>query len=283
MNNLKTILLLAALAVIFAAVGALFFDLTGAAVALAVATVINFWNYWHGGGTILAALEAREIDHATEAEIVSLVHELAAKAQIPPPRIFVIDSNQPNAFAVGPNPPLACLVLTVSLRRKLCRDELAAVIGHELAHIKRRDTLSRTIGVTMVSAIAALALVLTAVGLAARRRGGCALIAFAILAPLISLLVMFTMSRSQEYGADRLGAELCGDPEHLIAALHKLGTAARRARNDLVLTHPATASLFIVDPIPDTWGGRLFASHPPLEKRIARLRILSREQLGSSR
>jgi heat shock protein HtpX len=271
MNLIRTGFLFSAMVAVFVAIGSLF-GTEGAAVALAFAAVVSFWSFWRAGHAILRRAGARDV---TDAKLLAVVHDLAAKANMPAPRLFEIEEHQPNAFALGSDPAHACIVLATGLRRRLNADEIRAVLAHELWHIANRDTLSATMGVTLLSAIATLAILLGIVGLAARRNGGGALIFLTILAPVVAVVLHLAMSRNQEYRADREGALLCGNPEHLISALIKLDTSTRRIASATAGAQPAIASLFFVDPLPGTWLGRLFLSHPPIAKRIARLKKLT--------
>jgi heat shock protein HtpX len=268
--NIRTAALLSLITALFVAIGSLF-GTEGAGVALAFAAMMSFWSFLRAAPAILRRAGARDV---TDAKLLAVVYDLAAKATMPVPRLFEIEEGQPNAFAVGRNPEHAAIVITTGLRRRLNTEELRAVLAHELWHIANRDTLSATLGVTLLSAIGTLAILLGIVGLAARRNGGGALIFLAILAPVVAVILHLAMSRSQEYCADREGALLCGNPDHLISALIKLDTSTRRVSSATAAAQPAIASLFIVDPLPNTWIGRLFASHPPIAKRIARLRAM---------
>jgi heat shock protein HtpX len=263
---IRSAVLLAAMAGLFVGFGGLF-GIEAAAVALWLAIVASAWSFFRAGPAIIARCGARRIG---DARLVEMVNELAKRAAIPAPWLFEVQDKQPNAFAIGRDPAHAAIVITTALARRLNEDELRAVLGHEISHIVNRDTLSATIGATLLSAIAALALLLGVVGLAARRNGGGALIVLAILAPVAGLVLHLAMSRSQEYRADHEGARLCG-AEHLISALIKLDGATRAIPSAAAKAQPAIAGLFIVDPLPNTWAGRLFASHPPIEKRVARL------------
>jgi heat shock protein HtpX len=205
----------------------------------------------------------------TDPSLLTLVRDLAGRAGIPEPRLYEIDDSQPNALAVGPNPEASIIIVTSGLRRRLTRDELAAVLAHEIAHIRNRDVYAATLAATCVSAIFLLAIPVSVIGFALRRNGGGAMIAVAILAPAAALILRCAMARSVEYRADRDAADLCGDPEHVVMALRR--TTSTRRRCQLAVHQPVLASMFFVDPLPDTWLGALLSSHPPIERRIARL------------
>ncbi len=264
---IRTVALLGLMAVVFTVIGSLF-GAGGAAVALAMAAATALRSFWQTGPAILARCGARSV---TDPNLIEAVQELAAKAGIPAPRILEIQEPHPNAFALGSNPAHASIILTVGLRRRLTYEELRAVMGHEISHITNRDTLSATLGVTLLSAIGRLALLLGLIGLAARRQGGGALMFLAIWLPFSALVLRLAMPRSQAYQADREGAVLCGSPDDLIRALIKLDASTRRVASITANDQPALAALFIVDPLPNLRVGRLFAAHPPIAKRIERL------------
>jgi len=254
----------------FAAVG-LLFGVAGAAAVLAMATAAGLWSLWRTGPAILAQCGAR---YVTDRDLIEAVAELAAKAGIPAPCLLEIQETHPNAFALGSDPAQAAIVVTLGLRTRLTADELRAVIGHELSHIAHHDTLRATVGVTLMSAIAALALRLRLIGLSVRRQGGMALLFLLILAPVSALVLHFAAARAREYQADREGALLCGSRDDLIRALTKLDASARRIASITANDQPALAALFFVNPLPHSWVGRLFAAHPPVTRRIERLRAM---------
>jgi heat shock protein HtpX len=254
----------------FAAVG-LLLGVAGAAVVLAIALAAALWSLWHTGPAILAQCGAR---YVTDRNLIEAVQELADKAGIPAPRLLEIQETHPNVFALGSDPAHAAIIVTLGLRTRLTGDELRAVIGHELSHIAHRDTLRATVGVTLMSAIAALAVRLRLIGLSVRRQSGGALLFLLILAPLSALVLRLAAARSREYQADREGALLCGNPDDLIRALRKLDASARRIASITANDQPALAALCIVNPLPNSWVGWLFAAHPPIAKRIERLRAM---------
>jgi heat shock protein HtpX len=250
------------------------FGTVGAAAATAMVIAIGLWSFWHTGPAILAQCGARTV---TDKNLIEAVQELAAKAGIPAPHLLEIDETHPNAFALGSDAAHAAIIVTLGLRRRLTAAELRAVMAHEISHIAHRDTLRATLGVTLLGAIAALALRLRLIGLAVRRQGGGALLFLAILAPISALVLRFAAPRAREYQADQEGARLCGNPDDLIRALIKLDASSRRVASITANDQPALAALFIVNPLPNSWVGKLFAAHPPISKRIERLRAFSGE------
>lgn len=283
MACIKTTLLLAALTVLFVAFGYGLGGLWGGTAALALAGAVNAWTWFRGGDAILAAHGAREADPADDWDLLELVRATAARAGLPAPRVFLTDCRQANAFAVHRGPDDAALVLSGGLPRRLTRDELAAVIGHELGHVWARDSLLATIAATIVGAVVAVGAILALVGWGTRRNGGWPLLALGIAAPLAAVILAFALSREREFAADRFSAERCvGGPRPLISALRKLAPAAERHQNTPALAHPATAALFFVDPVPRLPLGWLFASHPPVSARIRRLEWIAQEGEGRS-
>jgi heat shock protein HtpX len=266
----RTVFLVGLIAAPFAAIGLLFGPL-GTATVLAMAVAAALWSLWHTGPAILAQCGARQV---TDRNLIETVQELAAKAGIPAPHLLEIQETHPNAFALGADPDHAAIIVTLGLRTRLTGDELRAVISHEISHIARRDTLRATVGVTLMSSIAALALRLRLIGLSVRRQGGGALIFLVVLAPLSALVLRLVAARSRAYLADREAARLCGNPDDLVRALVKLDASTRRIASITANDQPALAALFIVNPLPNSWVGRLFAAHPPMWKRIARLRAI---------
>jgi heat shock protein HtpX len=261
--------LLLAMAALFVAIGSLF-GTEGAAWALALSIVISFWSFWGSGPAVLRAAGAREITVEEDRDLLKMVSKLAAKAGIPMPHVFEVEAGQPNAFAVGANPQQASIVLTSGLRALLYGPELGAIIAHEIAHIKSRDTLAATIGVSFLDAIVSLSLLLALVGMAARKHGGGFAIALAIFFPFTALILLLAASRSREYAADRYGAELTGGPRWMISALRYLQIEGERP-NQIAMHAPATASLWFIDPLAHTWFRLLLSTHPDTASRIRRL------------
>ena len=271
-GTLRAALLLLAMAGVFTLIGSMF-GAVGAATALACAIIVGFWSFWSSGPAAVAATGARELTVEKDRNLLDMVSSLSARAGVPMPRVFEIDEKQPNAMAVGANPSCASLVLTKGIRRLLTKDELAALIGHEIGHIKSRDTLAAAIGATFLDAILTLSLLFAFLGLATRREGGGLFLILAILTPVTAIILLLAASRSREYAADKYGAELTGDPRAMAAALRKLA-AAPAILNKAALHSPAMASLWFVDPLAGTWLSHLFSTHPDISKRIARLERL---------
>jgi len=271
----QSIFLLGLIVAPFALIGFLFGPVP-AAVALALAGAIAFWSFRHTGPAILARCGARQV---RDRNLMEAVRDLAAQAGIPPPRILEIQESHPNAFALGSDPAHAAIVLTLGLCSRLTGDELRAVMSHEISHIARRDTLRATIGVTLMSAIAALALRLGLIGFSVRRQGGAALLFLAIFLPLSALVRRLTAPRSREYQADLEAARLCGNADDLIGALRKLDASSRRVASITANDQPALAALCIINPLPNSWIGRLFAAQPPVARRIERFRTFSGDGL----
>jgi heat shock protein HtpX len=280
MSYFRTALLLAGLTALFMGVGYLIGGGTGAVIALAIAAATNLFAYWNSDRMVLAMYGAHEVDRATAPELVDLVAGLAARAALPMPRVFLIDEAQPNAFATGRNPQNAAVAVTTGLVQSLSREELAGVIAHELAHIKHHDTLLMTITATIAGAISMLAQFGMFFGGNRDNNNGPGIlgsIALMILAPLAAMLVQMAISRTREYAADDLGARIAGEPLWLASALAKIDNAAHRIPNADAEHHPATAHLFIINPLSGRGFDNLFATHPSTENRITALRELGRE------
>jgi heat shock protein HtpX len=280
MNYLRTAVLLAGLTALFAGVGYLFGGGSGAILALLVAAAINLFAYWNSDRLVLSTYGAHEVDRYSAPEIFEIVSALAQRASLPMPRVFLMDNPQPNAFATGRNPQNASVAITTGLMHSLNRDELAGVIAHELAHIKNHDTLLMTITATIAGAISMLAQIGTFFGGHRENNSGPGLVAsivIMIFAPLAAMLVQMAISRTREYAADNLGARITGAPAALASALVKVEQAAHQIPNMDAEQNPATAHLFIVNPLSGHGVDNLFATHPSTENRIAALRRLAAE------
>ena len=278
MNYLRTAILLAGLTALFMGVGYLIGGQTGAMIALVIAAAMNLFGYWNSDRMVLSMYGAREVDARTAPDLHALVRQLASRASLPMPRVYIIDSPQPNAFATGRSPEHAAVAVTTGLLNMLTREEVAGVLSHELAHVKNRDTLTMTITATIAGAISMLAQFGLFFGGGHRNNNGLGLIgtlAMVILAPLAAMLVQMAISRTREYAADRMGAEILGEPRHLASALAKIENAAHAIPNEPAEQNPATAHLFIINPLSGQRMDNLFSTHPATENRIAALEQLA--------
>ena len=276
MNMVKTTMLLAALTALFMALGFTIGGMGGAMIALVVAAGMNLFTYWNADSIVLKMHGAREVDAGNCPEFVGLVGGLAQRANMPMPRVYVIDSPHPNAFATGRNPANAAVAATTGLLGMLDRDEIEGVMAHELAHIRHHDTLIMTMTATIAGAISMLANFGMFFG--GRRDGGqvLATILAVFVAPFAAMIVQMAISRSREYGADRGGAEISGKPRALASALAKLANGAAHIPNPVVERNPAAAALYIV-PGMKRGGDSLFSTHPATENRIAQLEMIANE------
>jgi heat shock protein HtpX len=281
MNYMRTAMLLAALTALLVGVGYLLGGKNGAAIALLVAVGTNFFAYWKGDRLVLSTQGAHEVDEHAAPELVHMVAELADRAGLPMPRVYLMDNPQPNAFATGRNPRHAAVAATTGLLELLSPEEGSGVMAHELAHIKNRDTLIMTITATIAGAITSVA----QFGMFFRNRNGheglgpIATVLMILLAPLAAMVVQMAISRTREYAADNLGARICGNPEWLASALEKIEAGAHEIENDSAERNPATAHMFIINPLSGRGMDNLFSTHPSTENRIAALRQLA-QQLG---
>jgi heat shock protein HtpX len=276
MNNLlRTGVLLAALTALFMGAGWLIGGMAGMLIALALGAATNVFAYWNADRMVLAAYGARPLARAEAPWLYDAVAALAQRAAIPMPRLYLIESAQPNAFATGRDPAHAAVAVTRGLLAVLEPAEIAAVIGHELSHVVHRDTLTMTIAATIAGAIGMLANFAFFLGPREDERdaplGMFGALLVAILAPLAALLVQMAISRTREYEADRRGAEISGDPASLAAALRKIDGMARRTMVPDAERNPATAHLFIVNPLNGASLASLFATHPATDERVRRL------------
>jgi heat shock protein HtpX len=280
MNYFKTAILLAGMTGLLMAVGFLIGGQAGALIALVIAGAINLYSYWNSDQLALSSHEAQEVDEHTAPELVGMVRTLAGRAGLPMPRVYLMDEPQPNAFATGRNPQNAAVAVTTGLLNTLNRDEVAGVIAHELAHIKNHDTLIMTVTATIAGAISMLAQFGMFFGGGNRDNNGLGIIgtlAMVILAPIAAMIVQMTISRTREYAADNLGARISGQPLALASALAKISDTAQRVENDSAERNPATAHLFIINPLSGMHMDNLFSTHPATENRIAALRELAGE------
>lgn len=278
MNYFKTGLLLAAMTALFGAVGFLIGGESGMLIALAVAAAMNLFAYWNSDRMVLSMYGAREVDAQTAPEFYGLVQQLAQRAGLPMPKVYVIDNDQPNAFATGRNPENAAVAATTGLLQSLSREEIAGVMAHELGHVKNRDTLIMTITATLAGAIGMLANFAMFFGGSRDNRSGLGIIgsiAVMILAPVAAMLVQMAISRSREYEADKAGAEISGNPQALASALQRISGTVERVPNAQAEGNPATAHMFIINPLHGGAMDSLFSTHPSTENRVAALMQLA--------
>jgi heat shock protein HtpX len=282
MNAARTGLLLAALTGLFLAAGYLIGGRSGATVALLVALGTNLLAWWGSDSMVLRMHRARPVTRESAPQLWAMVERLAGRAGLPTPAVYVIDSDQPNAFATGRSPARSAVAVTTGIVRALDAEELAGVIAHELAHIRNRDTLTMTVAATIAGAIGFLAnfgFLLGGASSSDNRQsplGPLGAILVMILAPLAATVVQLAISRTREYSADRLGAEICGHPRWLARALARIEQAATGRVLPSAEANPASAHLFIVNPLRMGGVDRLFRTHPPTESRIAALMELER-------
>jgi heat shock protein HtpX len=281
MNMMRTFLLLAVITAIFLAVGYAIGGPNGMLIALLFAAGMNFFAYWNSDRMVLSMYQAQEVDRASAPDLYGIVEQLAMRAGLPMPRVYIVQEDQPNAFATGRNPEHAAVAVTTGILRALTHEELAGVLAHELTHVKNRDTLTMTIAATVAGAIGMLANFAFFFGGPRDENGNrspfggiIALVAM-ILAPLTATLVQLAISRTREYAADRGGAEISGHPLWLASALGKLEQAAHQIPNERAEASPATAHLFIVNPLHGGGLQSLFATHPSMADRIHRLREMA--------
>jgi heat shock protein HtpX len=280
MNYLRTAILLAGLTALFMGVGFLIGGQTGAMIALVIAAATNLFSYWNADRMVLAMHHAREVDERTAPDLVRLVRELAQRAGLPMPRVYVMDNPQPNAFATGRNPEHAAVAATTGLLSMLSREEIAGVLAHELAHIRNRDTLIMTITATIAGAISMLAQFGMFFGGHRNSNNGLGVIgtiAMVILAPIAAMVVQMAISRTREYSADAIGARISGRPDALASALAKIANIVPTIENPEAERNPATAPLFIINPLTHHGVDNLFSTHPATENRIAALQRLAAE------
>ena len=271
MNYVRTFMLMAGLTALFAVVGYLLGGPGGMLVALAIAAATNLFSYWNSDRLALAAHNAQEVDEASAPELYGMVRDLAARANMPMPRVYLIQEDQPNAFATGRNPQNAAVAATTGILRTLTYEELAGVMAHELAHIKNHDTLTMTITATMAGAISSLTTFGMFFGSRETRPGLIVQILISVLAPLAAMVIQMAISRSREYEADRLGGEIAGNPAWLADALAKIAGGVAHIPNETAEAKPATAHMFIINPLSGRGMDSLFSTHPDTGNRIAAL------------
>ncbi len=279
MNTMRAGLLLAALTGIFLAAGYLIGAQQGMIIAFGLALAMNAFAYWNSDKMVLRMYGAKQVDRASAPRFYALVEDLAWRGNMPMPKVYIMENSQPNAFATGRDPEHAAVAATTGLLNILDERELRGVMAHELAHVQNRDTLIMTITATLAGAIGMLAnfAFLFRGGHGDNRSplGGLGTIAVMILAPVTAMMVQFAISRSREYSADAAGAALSGDPMALASALSKLERGARAIPNNDAEANPATAHLFIINPLSGRGADNLFSTHPSTSNRIAKLQQLA--------
>lgn len=282
MNQLKTTFLLTLLTLLLIAMGNAMGGKSGMMVAFVMAAGMNFFTYWYSDKIVLRMYGAREVTRADSPDFYGLVEDLARKANLPMPKVYVIPSDSPNAFATGRNPQNAAVAATQGIMRILSRDELEGVMAHELSHVMNRDTLISTIAATFAGAISMLgnmlqwAAMFGGLGRSENEEGGGSMLgglAMAIIAPIAAMLIQMAVSRSREFMADESGARISGKPRSLASALQKLQQAATMA--PMQEATPATSHMFIVNPLTASRLASLFSTHPPTEERVARLMAMA--------
>ena len=273
-NLAKTAILMAAITALFVVVGGMLGGEQGMFMALLIAIGMNFFSYWFSDTMVLKMTNAQQVDERSAPQLYALVQELADKAGLPMPKVFVIEEDAPNAFATGRNPEHASVAATTGILRVLSSRELRGVMAHELAHVKHRDILISTVAATMAGAISALAnLAMFAGGRNSEGRQGNPLASLLVmfLAPLAASLIQMSISRAREYEADRGGAEISADPEALAQALHTIHAYSQGTPFQAIERHPETAQMMIINPLTAGGVAQLFSTHPPMEERVARL------------
>jgi heat shock protein HtpX len=275
-NWLKTTLLMAAIMALFGVIGMVLGGGQGMILALLFGGAMNLWAYWNSDKMVLKMYNAREVDAATGDEYFAIVHELVQRAGLPMPRVYIIDEAQPNAFATGRNPDHAAVAATSGILRMLTARELRGVMAHELAHVKNRDILISTISATVAGAISSLAQFGMFFGGSRERPNFIVQMLIMMVAPMAAMLIQMAISRAREFGADRGGAEISGDPEALASALRKIDAYAHGVPMDAAEMHPETAQMMIINPLSGGDLKGLFRTHPATEERVRRLLELAR-------
>jgi heat shock protein HtpX len=277
-NWLKTAVLMAAIVALFGMVGAAIGGAGGMMVALLLAGAMNIYTYWFSDKAVLKMYGAQEVtaDNLQFRSYYQMVRQLAENAQLPMPKVYIINESQPNAFATGRNPENAAVAATAGIMRILSERELRGVMAHELAHVKNRDTLISTISATVAGAIASIAQFGMLLGGGRDNNGERSLnpvvgILVMLLAPLAASLIQMAISRAREFEADKAGAEISGDPKALASALEKIHHYAHQVTNQTAEAHPETAQMMIINPLSGISFDRLFSTHPSTEDRVTRL------------
>ena len=284
MNAVRTAMLLAMMTALFMVVGYAVGGRGGMMIALVFAAATNVFSWWNSDKMVLRMHRAVEVDEANAPEYFQIVRALSERAGLPMPKAFIIDNPQPNAFATGRNPENAAVAVTTGLLSRLTPEEASGVIAHELAHIKNRDTLTMTITATLAGAISMLGNFAFFFGGSSRDRplGGFGTLLAMIVAPLAAMIVQMAVSRTREYSADRLGAQIVGNPLWLASALKKIASASKGIVNESAERFPASAHMFIINPLSGIRLDGLFSTHPAVENRIAELEAMAAEMDGAS-
>ena len=285
MGYMRTAILIAGLTALFMAAGFMLGGEMGLVIALMVALGMNAFAYWNSDKMVLRMYGAKPVSRSEQPEFYDMVQALAQQADLPMPKVYIIDEDQPNAFATGRNPQNAAVAATTGLLRMLSANEVAGVMAHELAHVKNRDTLIMTITATIAGALSMLANFGLFFGGGDNRNnplGFVGVLLVMILAPMAAMMVQMAISRTREYEADRIGAEICGQPLWLASALDKLEQGAQRIDNMRAEDNPATAHMFIVNPLHAKSMDNLFSTHPNMKNRIERLNALAAEMRGQA-
>jgi heat shock protein HtpX len=283
---IRTAMLLAFMTALFMGVGYLIGGSGGMVIAFMVAAAMNLFSYWNADKMVLRMHNAVEVDERNAPEYYAIVRDLADRAGLPMPRTYLIQNPQPNAFATGRNPRNAAVAATTGLLERLSHEEVAAVMAHELAHVQNRDTLTMTITATLAGAISMLGNFAFFFGGNRDNNnplGFVGILVAMIVAPLAAAMVQMAISRTREYSADRRGAEICGNPLWLASALDKIAGAAQRIPNHAAERSPATAHLFIINPLSGERMDNLFSTHPATENRVRALEAMARDGLGRQR
>ncbi|UVC16596.1 zinc metalloprotease HtpX [Mesorhizobium onobrychidis] len=285
MNTLRTAMLLAVMTALFMGVGYLIGGSGGMVIAFLIAAAMNLFSYWNADKMVLSMNRAVEVDERNAPEYYAIVQSLARQAGLPMPKTYLIDNPQPNAFATGRNPQNAAVAATTGLLQQLSHEEVAAVMAHELAHVQHRDTLTMTIVATLAGAISMLGNFAFFFGGNRDNNNSLGIIGVLvamIVAPFAAMIVQMAISRTREYEADRRGAEICGQPLWLASALDKIARGAERIRNPDAERNPATAHLFIINPLSGERMDSLFSTHPSTDNRIAALQAMAQDMAGSA-
>jgi heat shock protein HtpX len=277
-NWFKTTILMAGIVVLFGTVGAALGGASGMLIALVFAGAMNIYAYWFSDKAVLKMYNAREVDAQSAPKFYAMVKELAQNAGLPMPKVYIIDEQQPNAFATGRDPEHAAVAATTGIMRILSERELRGVMAHELAHVKHRDTLISTISATIAGAISSIAQFGMLFSGGGRDRGVHPAVALLIMivAPLAAMLIQMAISRAREFEADKGGAEISGDPEALASALKKIHDYAHQIPMDTAEQHPETAQMMIINPLSAGGLKGLFSTHPQTEARVAKLMAMVR-------